>query len=325
MRAGIAAAVFALALIAQSAWAQPQTYPNRPIRLIVGLAPGGTQDLVARTASRQVATQVGQNIVIDNRDGATGIIATDLVAKSAPDGYTMLHASSDFVINSLTHRKLPYDINRDFSPVTIVVRGAGYLLLAHPSVPAQSLKDFIALARKPDSRLTFGSGGVGNLLHLTGELFNARAGTHMTHVPYKGGAPAVNAIIAGEIQSLFVPPTPTVLQQIKAGRLRALGFTGAARWQFLPDVPTVAEAGVPGFVISGSWHGWIAPAHTPRNVIAKIQAETQKAMQVPAVREPLIAAGYEPAGSTTEEFLRSIRADAAKYGEAVRAAKIKAE
>ena len=162
-------------------------YPTRPIRLIVGLAAGGTQDLIARTASRQVAAQLGQNIVIDNRDGATGIIATDLVAKAAPHGYTLLHASSDFVINPLMHRKLPYDIDRDFAPVTIVVYGVGYLLLVHPSVTAANVRDFIVLAKNPNSRMTFGSGGIGNNLHLAGELFNMRTGARLTHVPYKIG------------------------------------------------------------------------------------------------------------------------------------------
>ncbi len=302
-----------------------EPYPNRPIRLIVGLAPGGTQDLIARTASRQVAAQLGQNVVVDNRDGATGIIATEMVAKAAPDGYTLLHASSDFVINTLMHRKLPYDIYRDFAPVTIVVYGVGYLMLAHPSVAAQNVKEFVALAKNPQSRLTFGSGGIGNNLHLAGELFNMRTGANLTHVPYKGGAPAVNALIAGEIQSLFVPPTPTVLQQLKTGRLKALGFTGAKRWVLLPEVPTMVEGGIKDFVYSGSWHGWLAPAHTPKEIIARLQIETQKAMQEPKVREPLIAAGYDPAGSSTEEFRRAIKDDAQKTAELMRAAGIKRE
>jgi tripartite-type tricarboxylate transporter receptor subunit TctC len=300
-------------------------YPTRPIRLIVGLAPGGTQDLIARTASRQVAAQLGQNIVIDNRDGATGIIATDLVAKSAPDGYTLLHASSDFVINPLMHRKLPYDIDRDFAPVTIVVFGVGYLMLVHPSVAATNVRDFIALAKNPNSRMTFGSGGIGNNLHLAGELFNLRTGARLTHVPYKGGAPAVNALIAGEIQSLFVPPTPTVLQQLKSGRLKALAFTGAARWALLPEVPTLVESGLNDFVYSGAWHGWLAPARTPKDIIARLQTETQKAMQDPKVREPLIAAGYEPAGSSTADFARAIKSDSQKTAEVMRAAGVKRE
>ena len=310
-----------LALPAQAA----EQYPTRPIRLIVGLAAGGTQDLIARTASRQVATQLGQNIVIDNRDGATGIIATDLVAKAAPDGYTLLHASSDFVINTLMHRNLPYDIHRDFAPVTIVVYGVGYLMLVHPSVTAVNVREFIALAKNPNSRMTFGSGGIGNNLHLAGELFNMRTGARLTHVPYKGGAPAVNALIAGEIQSLFVPPTPTVLQQLKTGRLKALAFTGAARWALLPEVPTLVESGLKDFVYSGAWHGWLAPARTPKEIIARLQTETQKAMQDPRVREPLIAAGYEPVGSSTADFASAIKTDVQKTAEVMRAAGIKRE
>jgi tripartite-type tricarboxylate transporter receptor subunit TctC len=314
-----------LSLLPEAPLFAAEAYPARPIRLIVGLAPGGTQDLIARTASRQVAAQLGQNIVIDNRDGATGIIATDLVAKAAPDGYTLLHASSDFVINPLMHRKLPYDIYRDFTPVAIVVYGVGYLLLVHPAVPAQNMRDFVALAKNPNSRLTFGSGGIGNNLHLAGELFNMRTGARLTHVPYKGGAPAVNALIAGEIQSLFVPPTPTVLQQLKTGRLKALGFTGAARWALLPEVPTMVEGGVADFVYSGSWHGWLAPAHTPKEIIARLQVEMQKAMLEPKVREPLIGAGYEPVGSSTADFARAIKADSQKISEVMRAAGIKRE
>jgi tripartite-type tricarboxylate transporter receptor subunit TctC len=316
----IAVAAFcALPLHAAEAW------PNRPIRLIVGLAPGGTQDLIARTASRQVGAQLGQNIVVDNRDGATGIIATDLVAKAAPDGYTLLHASSDFVINTLMHKNLPYDIYRDFAPVTIVVTGVGYLMLVHPSVAAANVKEFVALAKRPNSKLTFGSGGIGNNLHLAGELFNMRTGAQLTHVPYKGGAPAVNALIAGEIQSLFVPPTPTVLQQLKTGRLKALAFTGGRRWALLPEVPTMVESGLADFVYSGSWHGWLAPTRTPKEIIARLQLETQKAMQEPKVREPLIAAGYDPVGGSTEEFRRAIKSDAQSIAEVMRVAGVKRE
>ena len=321
MRIFLFAALAALALPLYAA----EEWPGRPIRLIVGLAPGGTQDLIARTASRQVGAQLGQNIVVDNRDGATGIIATDLVAKAAPDGYTLLHASSDFVINTLMHKNLPYDIYRDFAPVTIVVTGVGYLMLVHPSVAAANVKDFVALAKRPNSKLTFGSGGIGNNLHLAGELFNMRTGAQLTHVPYKGGAPAVNALIAGEIQSLFVPPTPTVLQQLKTGRLKALAFTGGKRWALLPEVPTMVESGLADFVYSGSWHGWLAPARTPKEIIARLQIETQKAMQEPKVREPLIAAGYDPVGGSTEEFKRAIKSDAQSIAEVMRVAGIKRE
>ncbi len=314
-----ACALLALPLHAADAW------PGRPIRLIVGLAPGGTQDLIARTASRQIGAQLGQNIVIDNRDGATGIIATDLVAKAVPDGYTLLHASSDFVINTLMHRNLPYDIFRDFAPVTMVVRGVGYLMLVHPSVAAGNVREFIALAKSPNSRLSFGSGGIGNNLHLAGELFNLRTGARLTHVPYKGGAPAVNALIAGEIQSLFVPPTPTVLQQLKGGRVRAIAFTGAGRWVLLPEVPTMIESGLADFVYSGAWHGWLAPARTPREIIARLQLETHKAMQEPKVREPLIAAGYDPVGNSSEEFRRAIKADYEKTAEVMRVAGVAKE
>jgi tripartite-type tricarboxylate transporter receptor subunit TctC len=308
-----------------AAQAQAPEYPSRSIRLVVNFPAGGPADIFGRAIAARLGPALGQQVVVDNRGGAGGVIGTDAVAKAAPDGYTLLHASSDFVINTLMHRNLPYDIYRDFAPVTIVAHGVGYLMLVHPGVVAQNVKEFVALAKKPDSRLSFGSGGIGNNLHLAGELFNMRAGTRLVHVPYKGGAPAVNALIAGEIQSLFVPPTPTVLQQLKTGRLRALAFTGTRRWALLPEVPTMVEGGVTDFVYTGAWHGWLAPAKTPKEIIARLQAETQKAMQEARVREPLIAAGYEPAGSSSADFVRIIKSDAQKTAELMRVAGIKQE
>ena len=305
--------------------ATAQSYPDRPVRLVVGLAPGGTQDVIARTVAKQLAVRLGQAVIVDNRDGANGIIAATIVAKAAPDGYTLLHSASAFIINPSIVRKLPYDVFRDFVPVTIVASGVGYLLIVHPSVPAHNLKEFLALARDKNSKLAYGSAGVGNNLHLAAEYFNLRAGTHLMHVPYKGGAPAVTALLGGDIQAMFVPPTVAVVQQLKAGRLRALAFTGSARWPLLPDVPTIAEAAIPGYQVSGTWHGWLAPANTPHAIVTRLETEARAALQVPAIHESIVAGGYDPVGSTSAEFAKIMRTEYAQFAEAVRAAGIKPE
>ncbi len=297
-------------------------YPARPVRMVVTFTAGGTPDAIARIVVGQMERQLGQSFVVDNRAGANGIIGTDIVAKAAPDGYTLLHVTGSLVINPRLYRTLPYDVFRDLEPVTNIVLGDGYLLLVHPSVPAQSVMELVALAKnKP---LSYGTPGIGNTLHLATELFNVRAGTQLLHVPYKGVAPALNSLLAGETQVIFIPPTIAV-QHVKTGKARALGFTGSKRWSFMPEVPTIMEAGVPDFEITGSWHGWLAPAKTPPALIARIHAEAKKALQVPRVRDFLVAGGYEPDGSTPEEFRKFLKKESARYAEAVRAAGIKPE
>jgi tripartite-type tricarboxylate transporter receptor subunit TctC len=232
--------------------------------------------------------------------------------------------TGSLVINPRIYRKLPYDVFRDLEPVTNIVLGDGYLLLVHPSVPAQSVKELVALAKNRDKPLSYGTPGIGNTLHLATELFNVRAGTQLLHVPYKGVAPALNSLLAGETQVIFIPPTIAV-QHVKTGKARALGFTGSKRWPFMPEVPTIMEAGVPDFEITGSWHGWLAPAKTPSSIIARIHAEAKKALQVPRVRDFLVAGGYEPDGSTPEQFRKFLKTESDRYAEAVRAAGIKPE
>ena len=307
---------------AVAATAPAVEYPARPVRMVVTFTAGGTPDAIARIVVGQMERQLGQSFVVDNRAGANGIIGTDIVAKAAPDGYTLLHVTGSLVINPRLYRTLPYDVFRDLEPVTNIVLGDGYLLLVHPSVPAQSVMELVALAKnKP---LSYGTPGIGNTLHLATELFNVRAGTQLLHVPYKGVAPALNSLLAGETQVIFIPPTIAV-QHVKTGKARALGFTGSKRWSFMPEVPTIMEAGVPDFEITGSWHGWLAPAKTPPAVIARIHAEAKKALQVPRVRDFLVAGGYEPDGSTPEEFRKFLKKESARYAEAVRAAGIKPE
>ena len=283
------AAIWLIASTAGAATPAPTAdYPSHPVRMVVTFTAGGTPDAIARIVAGQMEQQLGQSVVVDNRAGANGIIGTDIVAKSAPDGYTLLHVTASFVINPRIYKKLPYDVFRDFEPVTNICLGDGYLLLANPAVPAQSVKELVALAKT--KTLAYGTPGVGNTLHLAMELFSVKAGAPLQHVPYKGVAPALNSLLAGETQLIFIPPTIAV-QHVRTGKARALGFTGAKRWPFMPEVLTIAEAGVPDFQITGAWHGWFAPAKTPPAVIARIQREAVKALQVPRVREFLVAGG----------------------------------
>ncbi|HWI13778.1 MAG TPA: tripartite tricarboxylate transporter substrate binding protein [Burkholderiales bacterium] len=303
-----------LPLLLCSMQAQSEVYPARPVRLVAPFPAGGTADAIARIVANEVATGIGQSFVIDNRSGANGIIGTDIVAKAPPDGHTLLHVTGSFVINPSIYRKLPYDIFRDFAPVTNVVLGTGYLLLLNPSVPATSVKDLIALAKT--QKLTYSSPGVGNTLHLAAELFNVRSGVKLTHVPYKGVAPAMNAVMSGEVQVTFMPPT-VVVQQVKAGKLKAIAFTGASRWPVMPELPTMTEAGVKNMELTGSWHGWFAPAGTPKAIVDRLQREAQRAIHVPKVREFIVEGGYEPDGRSPEEFRKFVRAEFDRYAEMV--------
>lgn len=312
-------AVALLAAVSFTMSAQAQTYPTRPIRLIVPFAAGGTADVIARGVGNEVGAQFGQPFVLDNRGGANGIIGTDIVAKAPPDGQTLLHVTASFVINPSTYTKLPYDIFRDFEPVTNVVLGTGYLLVLHPAVPANSVKELIALAR--EGKVSYSSPGVGNTLHLAAELFGVRAGVKLLHVPYKGVAPALNAVLAGEVQLTFIPAT-TALGLVKAGRAKTVAFTGATRFAGLPQLPTMAEAGVPNLELTGSWHGWFAPAKTPAAVVSRVQQEVARALQVPRLREAMIAGGYEPDGKSPAEFRKFLRVEHDRYAEMVRVANV---
>jgi len=314
-----------LALLIAAPWggAQAQEYPSRPIRLVLGFPSGGTPDALARRVAAQIEVQLGRNIVVDNRTGANGIIAAGIVASAPPDGYTMLFGPPALLINQIVQKKAPYDLLRDFAPVANICLGAGFILVVNPSVPVKSVKELVVLA-KNSGKLSYGTPGIGNTQHLAGELFNLRAQTRLLHVPYKGLTPAITAVLAGEVSALFVPPT-VVMPHIKSGRLRALGFSGAKRWQFMPDLPTIAEAGVPGFEVSGSWQGWFTPAKTPREIVGRFHGEIRKALQVPAVHDFILAGGYEPDGRGPEEFRKLIQSDLKKYAEIVRVAGIKAE
>jgi tripartite-type tricarboxylate transporter receptor subunit TctC len=293
--------VFPLLLAVWTGLSWGQAYPQRPIRMVIPQPPGGTMETIARLVAEPVSRALGQNIVVDNRTGANGIVAAEMLAKAAPDGYTLLYTSASLANNDFVHRKLPYNFRRDFAPVTQVTTLPGYLILVSTKVPARTLRELIELSKSLHTPVHFGSSGTGNSQHLLGELINARAGARFVHVPYKGFALIMNAIMGNEIQVAFGAPTTSV-PHIRAGRMRAVAYTGARRYAGLPDVPTVSESGMPGFVYEASWHGVFAPAATPPAVIARFQGEIAKAVQAQKMREKLEAGGHVPIGSTPSQF-----------------------
>src|SRR5688572_13940340 len=296
-----------------------QAWPSRPIRLVVPFPPGGATDTNARAIAKEVENVLGQPLVIDNRGGANAIIGSDIVAKAAPDGYTLMHISVAFAINPSIYKKLPFDTSRDFTPITNPIVGQGSLLAVNPSLPAKSVTELIALAKK--QKLTFGSPGVGNVLHLIATGFSVRAGIEMLHVPYKGAGPALTALLGGEVQVMVIPPVIAV-PHIKSGRLRPLGYSGAKRLPAIADVPTIGEAGLPGFHMDTGWHAWFAPAKTPSRIVTLVHGAIQKSLQVPAVREFLLAGGYEPTADPPAEFQKNFQNDLKRWGELAQAAKI---
>ena len=315
----VRAAWLAAGLAPLGAAAATGDYPNHPVRLVVPAPSGGSVDVMARILARQLETQLGQTIVVDNRGGANGIIGIDIVSKAPADGYTLLSTASVFAINPAIYRKLPYDTERDFVPVANFANGPGYLFVAHPSVNVGTVKELVALAR--EKPLRYGTAGIGNGQHLVAELLNMTAGIQLQHVPYKGGGPAFNAVVSGEVHVHFAAAI-TALAHVKANRLRALGFTGKSRLAVLPEVPTFVEAGYPNFVYQTGWHAWFAPARTPEPVVARLHDEIRRALAAPQLRESFLAAGSEPVADTRAEFAKILRDDIRRYREIVRAAKI---
>jgi len=303
-------------------FATAQTYPDHPIRLIVGTAPGGTQDGTARMVSKEVEALLGQPIVVDNRGGANGIIGYDIVAKSAPDGYTLLHTAVAFAINATVYKKLPFDVSRDFIPITNIAVGQGALIVVHSSVPAHTTKELIELSKQ--KQLSYCTPGIGNGMHLITEGFNTRAGIKMLHVPYKGAGPALNALLSAEVQVMFIPPL-IVAQHIKSGRLRALAYSGTKRLNQMPDVPLISEAALPGFHMDSGWHGWFAPAKTPPSVINKLYASVHKVLETPKMKEFFVSIGYEAGGESPAQFQKTFEADKKRWGEVARLAKVTAD
>ena len=313
--------VFARLLAVLAAPALAQTYPDKNVRIVVPFAAGGAPDVVGRIVAQALTEQTGKSFIVENRPGADGVLGAQAVAESLPDGLTLLVTSSSFVINPSFHKKLPFDVIRDFEPVTNIATTEAYILGVNPGVPAQSVQELIALARKPDAKLSFASPGVGNALHLAAELFKSLTKTPMVHVPYRGAAQAITGLIAGDVQVMFMTP-PASMTYLEGGQIRALGYTGAKRFSRLPDVPTMAEAGVPGMEELGSWTGMFAPAKTPPAVLARIHAEVAKAVATPAVRQRLTGLGVIPLANAPAEFKPFVAGQVRKIAEIARAAGI---
>lgn len=318
-----AAAIFGLMLAHAHACAAEPVYPSRPIRFIVPNGAGGTTDLVARSVAPKLAERLGQQVVIDNRPGSGGILGTEIVAKAAPDGHTLLMGTiGNIAISPALYRKLAYDSLRDFAPVTQLA-SAAYMVLLHPSVPARSMKELAALAKAKPGMLNFASAGSGTGSHLAAELFKAVAGADMVHVPYKGGSPAMTDVIAGQVQLMF-NGIPSSMPHLRSGRVRALAVTTATRSPAAPELPTIAEAGFPG-AESTSWTGILVPAGTPAPVVATLNAAFVKALQFPDVVSRLSMDGATPVGNSAAEFGTYIRTELVKWATVVKTSGAKAQ
>ncbi|MFT3819771.1 MAG: tripartite tricarboxylate transporter substrate binding protein [Rubrivivax sp.] len=301
--------------------AAQQDYPTRPIKLLIPFSPGGSPDLLGRLIGQQVGRQLGQTVVAENRLGANGIIAADAVAKAAPDGYTLLLTTGSQAINPSIYKKLPYDSAADFAPVSLLTVAPALTLVVNVNSPLRTVQDFLAAARKPDSKLSFGSPGIGNTLHLAGELLNDVAGTRLLHVPYKGAAPALQAVMGGEVTACFLSTTAAIIA-VKAGQVRPLAVTSAQRIAPFPEVPTLAESGLPGFDYNGGWVAVFAPGKTPPAIVRRLSAEFDKAMQVSEIREQMIKWDSQPIGGTPEDLGRFVQAETHRFARIVKQAGI---
>jgi len=314
-------AAFAFAATAGSAHAQ--AYPNKPVRLVVTSPPGGSQDFLARLLAQALTPALGQQVVVDNRTGASGVIGIDFVARAAPDGYTLLlGAAGPIAIVPALKSNLPFDPLRDFAPITMVASGP-FAVVVHPSVPAKSLKELIAIARAKPRSLNYGSSGAGASPHLAAELLKSMAQIDLVHIPYKGVGPALTDLIGGQIDLMFAD-VHLVLPHAKAGRLRALAVTSRSRSAVMPGAPTVSEAGVPGYA-AGTWFGVLAPAATPPEVVARLNGEIGKILGAASLRERLSTQGIEPHASTSGEFGAHLKSEIEKWRRVVKVASIKLE
>ena len=297
-------------------------YPSKPIRIIVAYPAGGANDIVARAIGQELAQDLGQPVVIENKSGAAGTVGADAAAKAPPDGYTLFMAAGAHTLAPSLHVTLPYDIVRDFQPVSLAATGT-YLLVVHPSVPAKSVKELIDLAKAKPGALNFASSGVGAPPHLAGVMFQKLADVTLNHVPYRGDTPAIADLIAGHVQLAFLSIQP-LIPQVQAGKLRALAITSGKRSAAIPDLPTVAEAGLPGYDI-GTWWGLLAPAKTPRPAVDKLAGAMRKATAVPSIKERFAAGGIAAQSNTPEEFAAMIKSEVGRYRELASAAGVKPE
>ncbi len=302
--------VFLLAAGAAAA----QGYPGRPVRMLVGFPPGGGTDIMARQLAPKLSEYLGQQFVVENRPGATTNIATDMVAKAAPDGYTLLFTTSALAINRSLYKNLTYDAERDLAPVSVFAESPNLVVV--PAAGAKSLAELLAQAKAKPGALNYSSAGAGTSQHLAGELFKARTGADILHIPYKGTAASLTAVMASEVQMSFAN-VPAILGHVKSGRLRAIAVAGARRSDLMPDVPTIREAGVNGVEVP-VWYAVLAPAATPREIVTALNAATARAARAPDMRQRLVEQGADPVGNTPEEFAKMLKEEIAKYAEVVR-------
>ncbi len=316
------AAIASLTMLV-SAVAFGQAYPTRPIRLVVPSSAGaGVTDIMARLIGHRLSESLGQQIVVDNRPGASGILGSDVVAKAAPDGYTLLIANVSFIVNPYLYSKMPYDPLTDFLPVTMV-NSAPLQLVVHPSVPANSVAELVAYAKSRPGQLNYGSGGLGSTPYLAAELFKSITRIDVVHVPYKGGAPALTELVGGQL-TFMIENVPGTMPFVKSGKLRALAITSPQRSPLAPELPTMIEAGVPGYEMSG-WNGIFAVKGTPPEIVAKLNAELVKILRAPDMKEQMAALGAEPVGDTPEELRAFLKADMARWGKIIQEKGIRPE
>ncbi len=301
----------------------PAAYPERPIRVIAPVAPGGAVDVVARIVTPKMPALLGQNVVVDNRGGANYIIGTEIVARAPADGYTLLTTAGAHTINPAVYKKLPYDALRDFTPIIHIANSGGLVIAVHPSFAAQSLQDLIDQAKANPGKIVYGSAGFGNLTHLGGELFQVMAGIKLTHIPYKSAGPAINDLVGGQIPLMF-GPSPVLVPMVQAGRLRGLAFTGLRRSTQLPNLPTVDELGIKGYEATG-WYGIYGPRGLPRAIVEQLNRAVNKIIDMPDTRERFTALNLEVVGGTPEQFAEFLKADLKKYAEIAKKAGIQPE
>jgi tripartite-type tricarboxylate transporter receptor subunit TctC len=319
----LAAIALSMALPAIALQAHAQAYPSQPIKIIVPFTAGGTTDILARTIGQKLSEAWRQPVIVENRPGAGGNIGADVVAKAKPDGYTILMGTiGTQSINASLYAKMPYDAAKDFAPVTLVAMVPN-VLVVNPAVKAKTVSELVALAKAKPGELNFASSSTGGSPHLSGEMFKQMTGANIVHVPYKGSAPAITDLLGGQV-SLMFDNLPSALPQVKAGKLRALAVTSARRSQAAPDIPTIAESGVPGYEVD-SWFGILAPAGTPKEIVNKLNAEIVRILQIPEVRERLLEQGAEPVGDTPEHFAEHIRKETVKWARVVKASGAKAD
>lgn len=323
MKSHVRALLLAVTLLFPRALAaQTDTYPSRPIKVVVAFTAGGTTDIIARIVGKKLTDAWGQQVIIDNRPGAGGNLGSNVVAKSPPDGYTLLIGSvGPLAINATLYPNMPYDHLKDFVPICLVA-SVPNMLVVHPSVPVHSVKDLVDLARAKPGTLNYGSTGNGTTGHLSGELLNERAGINLVHVPYRG-ATAVTDLLGGQVQLMFAT-IPSVIQHVRAGNLRAIAVTSSRRSPALPEIPTIAESGYPDFE-AGSWFGFVAPTGTPEPIVRKLHAQIAGIVRMPDINEQLASQGADPVGSTPEEFGQYMRSETEKWAKVVKASGIRLE